>query len=45
MDAGMETNELAGLLGVTSDPVINWELLGIKPMRRTVREKIQIFLS
>ena len=45
MDAGMQTKELADLIGVTPDTVINWELRGIKPMRKPVREKIQIFLS
>jgi DNA-binding transcriptional regulator YiaG len=45
MDAGMQAKELAGLLGVTPDTVINWEIRGIKPKRKAVREKIQIFLS
>jgi DNA-binding transcriptional regulator YiaG len=45
MDAGMQAKELAGLLGVTPNTVINWELRGIRPMRKTVREKMQIFLS
>ena len=45
MDAGMQTKEFAVLLGVTPDTVINWELRGIKPMRKPVREKIEILLS
>jgi DNA-binding transcriptional regulator YiaG len=32
MDAGLQIKELAGLLGVTEDTVINWEVRGISPL-------------
>ena len=31
MDAGLQIKELAGLIGVTQDSVINWELRGLQP--------------
>ena len=34
MDAGMQIKDLAFMLGVTPDTVINWELRGMKPMKR-----------
>ena len=37
MDQGLLMRELAALVGVTSDTVINWELRGVKPMERSLR--------
>lgn len=31
MDLGLEIKELAGLIEVTSDTIINWELRNVKP--------------
>jgi DNA-binding XRE family transcriptional regulator len=45
MDAGMQTKELAGLLGVTPDTVINWEIRGLRPMRKKVQEKLNHFIA
>ena len=36
MDKGLLIRELAALVGVTSDTVINWELRGVKPMGRSL---------
>jgi hypothetical protein len=33
MDLGLEIKELAGLINVTSDTIINWELRDVKPSR------------
>jgi DNA-binding XRE family transcriptional regulator len=32
MDKGLLIRELAALVGVTADTVLNWELRGVKPM-------------
>jgi DNA-binding transcriptional regulator YiaG len=40
MDAGLKIKELAELIGVTQDTVINWELRGMKPWRKEVRNKV-----
>ncbi len=37
MDQGLLIRELAALVGVTSDTVINWELRGVKPMGKSLR--------
>ena len=37
MDKGLLIRELAALVGVTSDTVINWELHGVKPMGKNLR--------
>lgn len=44
IDAGLKIKELASILGVTADTVINWELRGRKPVRREVREKVERFM-
>ncbi len=45
MDADMQIRELAALIGVTPDTVINWELRGMRPWRRDVRRKLNVFVS
>jgi DNA-binding transcriptional regulator YiaG len=45
MDAGLQIKELAGMLGVTEDTVINWEIRGMKPLRREVRDKVARFME
>jgi ribosome-binding protein aMBF1 (putative translation factor) len=45
MDAGMQIKDLASVIGVTPDTVINWELRGMKPMKRKVREKLCQFIE
>lgn len=37
MEKGLLIRELAALVGVTADTVINWELRGVKPMGRSLR--------
>ena len=37
--------ELAALVGVTEDTVINWETRGMRPLRKTVREKVELFIT
>ena len=39
MDAGLHIKELAGIIGVTPDTVINWEIRGTKPRGRETRER------
>ena len=34
IDAGLNMRELAGLIGVTEDTVINWEIRGRMPMKK-----------
>ena len=44
MDAGLKIKELAALVGVTEDTVINWEIRGMRPCRKTVRDRVEMFL-
>ena len=44
MDAGIQIRDLAGILGVTPDTVINWELRGMKPKTQTTRTKVGDFI-
>ncbi len=32
MDAGLQIKELAALVGVTEDTLINWEVRGMRPL-------------
>ncbi|MBW1669766.1 MAG: helix-turn-helix transcriptional regulator [Deltaproteobacteria bacterium] len=43
MDAGLKIKELAGLIGVTEDTVINWEVRGRRPLRKDIYQKLQAF--
>jgi len=45
MDAGLKIRELAGLIGVTEDTVINWELRGRRPKQRLLRQKVECFFA
>ncbi|MCP4373292.1 MAG: hypothetical protein GY797_35075 [Deltaproteobacteria bacterium] len=45
MDAGIQIKELAAMVGVTEDTVINREFRGMRPQRKEVREKVMLFLS
>jgi DNA-binding transcriptional regulator YiaG len=45
MDAGLQVKELAEILGVTPDTVINWELRGIKPRGKKIRENIRTIIN
>jgi DNA-binding XRE family transcriptional regulator len=45
MDAGLLIKEFAALIGVTEDTVINWELRGMKPWRRDIRNKVNQFID
>ena len=36
MDLGLEIKELAGLIKVTPDTIINWELRNVKPTCRNL---------
>jgi DNA-binding transcriptional regulator YiaG len=45
MDADLLIKEFAALIGVTEDTVINWEVRGMKPWRKTVREKVELFIK
>lgn len=38
MDKNMLIGELAGLIGVTEDTVINWELRGVKPRDKYLKD-------
>ena len=38
MDRSMMIKELAALIGVSSDTIINWELRGIKPVEKSLRK-------
>jgi DNA-binding transcriptional regulator YiaG len=43
MDAGLRIKELASLIGVTEDTVINWEMRGIKPSKCNLDRTEAIF--
>ena len=43
MDAGFKIREFAEIIGVTEDTVINWELRGMRPLRKDVRNRVQEF--
>ena len=45
MDAGFQINELVELIGVTQDTVINWEIRGIRPWKKNIRNRIQGFIA
>lgn len=45
MDEGLTIKELAALIGVTEDTVINWELRGMRPWRRDIRNKVNQFIE
>jgi len=40
MDSGMQIKELAEMLGVTIETVINWEMRGSKPRGSKIMERI-----
>ena len=44
MDAGLQIKDLAGMLGVTDDTVINWEIRNVVPCSR-YQERVQGFLA
>jgi len=37
MDLGLQIKDLARLVNVTSDTIINWELRNVKPGRKNLR--------
>jgi len=43
MDFGMQIKELASIIGVAEDMVINWELRRVKPLRKQIKEKVDQF--
>jgi len=45
MDAVLQIKELAEMLGVTIETVINWELRGTKPRGSKIRERIRRLLN
>jgi DNA-binding XRE family transcriptional regulator len=38
MDAGLQIKELASIVGVTEDSIINWEKRGIMPSSKNLKE-------
>ncbi|MDD5452645.1 MAG: helix-turn-helix transcriptional regulator [Desulfovibrionales bacterium] len=40
MDAGLQIKELAALIGVTEDTVINWEVRNIRPTDRNLEKAV-----
>jgi DNA-binding XRE family transcriptional regulator len=45
MDAGMQIKDLARILEVTPDTVINWEMRGRIPMKRNIRDNLKKFIN
>ena len=45
MDAGFQIRHFAEIIGVTQDTVINWEVRGMMPLRKDVRNRIQGFIA
>jgi len=44
MDKGFLIRELASQIGVTEDTVINWEMRGVEPTRKSL-DKLEAFLE
>ena len=44
MDKALQIKELAKIIGVTSDTIINWEIRGVRP-NKTSLSKIESFLE
>jgi hypothetical protein len=44
MDAGMQIKDLAEILGVSPDKVINWELRGIGPKTQADKTRVDYFI-
>jgi DNA-binding transcriptional regulator YiaG len=45
MDAGLQIKELAEMLGVTPDTIINWELRRMNPRGKKIRENIRTIIN
>jgi ribosome-binding protein aMBF1 (putative translation factor) len=45
MDAGLQIKEFAEKLGVTEDTVINWEVRGMRPLRRKTKRAVTNFIG
>lgn len=45
MDRGLLIRELAALVGVSADTVINWELRGVKPTLKRHRQRLVEFVG
>jgi len=45
MDAGLKIKELANLVGVSENTVINWELREMRPWRKDIRKKVNQFIE
>ncbi|MFH1045523.1 MAG: helix-turn-helix transcriptional regulator [Candidatus Omnitrophota bacterium] len=48
MDKGMPIRDLAGLIGVTEDTVINWELRGMRPRKQyqaKIKDKLDVLVG
>ncbi len=44
MDRALKIKELAKLIGVTSDSIINWEIRGVNPRNKVYRRLRKIFI-
>ena len=44
MDKGLDIKELAEIIGVTPDSVINWEIRGVKPRKKHMA-RLKKFIS
>jgi len=42
IDAGLQIKELAALIGVTEDTIINWELRGVNPTGKNLKKVIDL---
>jgi len=45
MDAGMQIKDLAAIIGVTEDTVINWEIRNMKPLKKKINKRVSAFLN
>ena len=44
MDKGLKIKELAKLIGVTPDSIINWEIRGVRPREKAYKRLWEILL-
>ncbi len=45
MDAELQIRDLALMIGVTEDTIINWELRGMMPLVTKHKERVNTFIS
>ena len=45
MDMNLKIKDLADILGVTPDTIINWEIRAMRPQDRKIQDRVAKFLK